>query len=576
MLPILASSMVVLCAMAQGGIDPPGIDQVTYGVNMLTGLPVSQQRRAYIGKKLFHLTRLADSGSSTVLHNGYNGFKEISDFSNAETCSYSEQQTQYYWSMSSSSLSSQSSASSKGFDKTTDLGVTVPVGGTASVSASTSIRNAMVFGNSDSSNTMKAESANENTRSYSAKGEGKLYTAVVDYENVDQWDDNFKTALEGLSSSTTPAEFFNFFKEFGTHGLERVSLGQVCTTTLFMKEGSEMSVYSDTVEEVTNNDIGFMWFHHTSSESSSQTNSGGEVSGTQYTISNKRCEGSLSRSSACMAGSEKDVPVILNWSLMPIWKMPMDTNYFSNEARTAMEEAFTSLMQSAVDCAELNCSSNGGCAPNLKEWMSVGDVRQDYLFSYDACFCAEGWEGSHCETQSGQMDPVTPPANTEFTFKTNQVIGLYSLELLNKDKGNCWLRAKGLQEVRNQRHTDFSTLPNDKKWRIQVVDKSDTDHQYIMLESLSNANYHLHSHYSHTPCILEYHEQGDFVDQCTFKVHWVDKAKHLFKLEGLYHNKNQKWVDSHGGEGDQVRLTNDGDKEGAQWYYYLVSDPEWT
>ena len=108
---------------------------------LLPGLPVSQQRRAYIGKKLFDLTRV-DSGSSTLLHNGYNGFNEISDFSNAETCSYSEQETQFYWSMSSNSLSAQSSGSNKGYDQTTELGVEIPVG-PGSVSSSTTIRNAL-------------------------------------------------------------------------------------------------------------------------------------------------------------------------------------------------------------------------------------------------------------------------------------------------------------------------------------------------------------------------------------------------------------------------------------------------
>ena len=114
----------------QGTAHPPSIDQITFGYNVLLGMTPSQQRDSLVGSKLFDLTGDQRNNPEYIVYD------QISDMSTSENCQYKGISNEMWYAQSSSSLQSQASSSSNGFDQEISVGAEIPVKG-ATVSAET-------------------------------------------------------------------------------------------------------------------------------------------------------------------------------------------------------------------------------------------------------------------------------------------------------------------------------------------------------------------------------------------------------------------------------------------------------
>lgn len=94
----------------------------------------------------------------------------------------------------------------------------------------------------------------------------------------------------------------------------------------------------------------------------------------------------------------KDKPVIVDWTLKPIWEMQVPG--FTMNAKKAMKKTFQDVMKASVKCAEENCSGRGACAPRDSKWTNISSVKNlEDLFDPSKCFCIDGVEGAKCNRQ---------------------------------------------------------------------------------------------------------------------------------------------------------------------------------
>ena len=131
-----------------------------------------------VGSKLFSLT--ADTDTSV---NGFKIFDQFSDFNAQERCNARGVSNTVWWGTSSSTLSTQSKSSSHGVESESTIGVSVPLKG-AEVSMETTIRNALVFGNTQSSVQAFSERDAGKTYSFDAKTQRQLYAVEIDYDSI--------------------------------------------------------------------------------------------------------------------------------------------------------------------------------------------------------------------------------------------------------------------------------------------------------------------------------------------------------------------------------------------------------
>jgi len=394
--------------------DAPNLYQVTFGYNMLSGKSPPQQHQENIGMKLFDLTR--NSGVS----NGYKKYSEIGFIQSMGDCSFKIQSSSNYWSRSQSSLSFQSSSNSNGFDKKTDLSVEVPAG-PATVGAKTTTRDALVFGNSkDSSEAFEKESSGY-THSISSTHEQGLYRVALNYDNIDTWTKSLKFACEELGNKPTVVQVLRFFKKYGTHGLKSATFGKQCSKTLWI-EGGHTSDYYQTLHSTTSNKVlGMAWASSNDSKSNTNGNSEKNLNGFEYLESNVQCKGELKRNSSCdehlLKGTDRNAPVIIDWSLKPIWEMAIPT--LTKGAKQQMKNAFRGVEYGSYLCSNRKCSGNGVCAVNEYAWnYKLYDLQKEEWYQFNSlfdgtkCFCNNNIVGEKCnqfiyELKEGTREAIT-------------------------------------------------------------------------------------------------------------------------------------------------------------------------
>eukprot|EP00586_Coscinodiscus_wailesii_P015691 CAMPEP_0172499022 /NCGR_PEP_ID=MMETSP1066-20121228/121131_1 /TAXON_ID=671091 /ORGANISM="Coscinodiscus wailesii, Strain CCMP2513" /LENGTH=638 /DNA_ID=CAMNT_0013272555 /DNA_START=56 /DNA_END=1969 /DNA_ORIENTATION=+ len=377
-------------------IPPPNVDAATYGYNVLLGLPPIEQRTSLIGSKLFSLTANTD-----ISNDGFKSYHQFSDFNAQEKCNNHAVSNTVWWSTSSATLSAQATSSSKGYDFKATIGISVPVKG-AELSLETTVRNALVFGNSQSSVQAFSQRNAGKTYSFDAKTHRQLYAVEIDYNSISSWTDKFKNACASLGNSPNTIEILNFFNDYGTHGLALAAFGQTCTSSIFMKSGYSMSTYYAFKSKESSYDSSFLWWSSSKHQSESNEEKEDKESGFQYSVADRRCYGEIATDSTCgggMAGTGHNSPAIISWTYKPIWDMHVPE--LSQGAKNKLKSVFELFMSASVHCMETSCNGRGACAPKNDWWthkkFTSGSIDFDATFDGNKCFCAEEYIGNKCE-----------------------------------------------------------------------------------------------------------------------------------------------------------------------------------
>jgi Dermatopontin len=285
--------------------------------------------------------------------------------------------------------------------------------------AGTTVRAALIFGNTKSSTTAFSEQKSGRTHSFDAHAQRSLYNVEVDYDSIGTWTPAFMRACRELSDdSPSTLDILQFFHQFGTHGLDRASFGQECTSSLYMEAGETLSTYYKFRSEQKTTDAALLWWTASKSKTKSSELFTSELYGFQYSIANRRCHGELKTDSSCgsiMRGTGKDSPAIVAWNYMPIWEM--NVTFLSDEAKQDMKAVFIDIMDASVKCMVRDCSGHGACAPNLDAWNAIeratysnavdGGYNIAQLFDGKRCFCFDDFEGPKCD--SGRSLKISLP-----------------------------------------------------------------------------------------------------------------------------------------------------------------------
>lgn len=382
------------------GKELPNVNEATYSFNAVIGLPPKEQRASLIGVKIFDLIKDEEATNLLGTITGYFRYKGIKDISTQPSCLDRTKEEEIWYSTSSDKLESQTKSTSHGWEQSTDIGVTVPVQG-AEVSAETTIRNAAVFGNSRSSQTALSWRQSGYSYTFDASLRRSLYSIEIDHKTV-EWDTNFLLACEQLGESPTTEKILDFFQEFGTHGLKKVSFGQVCTSAIYMEGGYSMSSYKTFKSQARTSDIGYLHWTSRSSSASSKKETKESEEGFQYVNAEKECSGELEHASGCntdMPGT-RNAPAIVAWTYEPIWEMPIGT--LSAGAKNKMKQTMIGLMEAAVVCRMNSCSNQGACVPSKIWWNNPNQDNMSGSFDSNTCFCDKGFVGQKC----GEASPI--------------------------------------------------------------------------------------------------------------------------------------------------------------------------
>ena len=128
---------------------PPNIFDATYSYNVLLGMTPSEQRVALVGMPMFTLS--GTRGTSGTTDDAtvppslpYNQPLQVSDMFVGERCEYTGISDTVFWSTSTKTLSRQAESSTNGIDMEIDIGASLG----DFITASTTVRNALLFGNS--------------------------------------------------------------------------------------------------------------------------------------------------------------------------------------------------------------------------------------------------------------------------------------------------------------------------------------------------------------------------------------------------------------------------------------------
>jgi Dermatopontin len=348
---------------------------------------------------------------------GYIFYDQFSDMSTTLSCATEEISKEVWWCTSSASLMSQVSKSSYGLDAIFDLGVFAVLPEGLGAYAGTTVRAALVFGNTKSSTTAFSEQNSGRTHSFDAHAQRSLYNVELDYDSIGTWTPAFMKACRALSlSSRSTLDILEFFHQFGTHGLDKATFGQECTSTVYMEAGETLSTYYKFRSEQKTIDASLLWWTTSNSKTKSNELFTSELYGFEYSIANRRCHGELDTDSTCgalMQGTGKDSPAIIAWTYTPIWEM--NVPFLSDEAKQDLRKVFIAIVDASVDCMESACSGNGACAPNIDAWNAIERASlnaEGYnlakLFDGKRCFCLEDFQGPKCDI--GRPIKVSLPA----------------------------------------------------------------------------------------------------------------------------------------------------------------------
>lgn len=277
----------------------------------------------------------------------YIQYSQIPDMYEVEHCSWTGISREVSYAQSSATLESQSSSSSHGYDQEISIGVGVNDPG-IDIPAETTIRNALIFGNSRTSTKQSIERNTGYEYTFGGTASRDLYSLEVGYIqfSADDYMDDFRGACASLGTSPDSADIVGFFQEYGTHGLQTASFGQKCTSSAFMQGGSSISSYSSFNREMKDDEVTLLWWTSTASSEQADSQSSSTSYGFETRYGNKHCVGQLKTNTSCgntMRGNgAPDSPVIVKWTYKPIWEMNVPE--LTASAKSEMKKVFEGFM----------------------------------------------------------------------------------------------------------------------------------------------------------------------------------------------------------------------------------------
>lgn len=418
---------------------PPNIFDATYSYNALLGMPPSEQRLALVGMPMFVLSGSRGSSPGNAASSlPYNQPEQVQDMFVGERCEYTGISNSVFWSTSSTSLRRQAESSSRGLESEIDLEASL--GGF--VTASTSVRNALLFGNSRTTTVATVQRDSGYTFSFDAQTRRIIYGVEIDYDNVldntvSSWTDEFRFECANLGSTPTLQKALTFFKRVGTHGLATANFGQQCLVSAFMESGQTFHSYQQFREDASSVDFGLLWWQSSSNELEQSSTTGQSTEGFSYIFDNKRCEGSIAHGSPCggnMPASDVTEPTIVQWTYKPIWDMSIPG--LKDGAKVILRETFQSIVEAAQACSETRCNGHGACSTSLEGWSRVVDGSStpvtdvSQLFDSATCFCDDGYIGPTCN--EGRPVAMEAPSQISSNF-LNTYDGEVHIQNANND-----------------------------------------------------------------------------------------------------------------------------------------------
>lgn len=396
---MLATFLLIFWNSARVLCDfPPNLDHGRFGINIFKGIPPEEQ----IASGSQYLFTFSDSGNN---NQGYDiPIQATTTF--VAKCNAITDSTDVFWSTSSSSLERQSKSAEFGYDAQVTIGLEY-----SGVSAETTLRNALIFGNSAKSfkNSQQLSSGKTYTFDTSVVRSTYQYTINYDQFSDNDWTPQLKNAILGLGNGEIK-DYLNFFDKFGTHGLHQVYMGQLCSSSAYMTNNLAKNCYSD-YKSKTKSTFGSLLFLGVGSSTTTELASSECNYATEnYFIENRECSGSLTDNHPCLGEDEQTAsvdslqPAIVDWTYKPIWDMniPGLTASIKSEMKITAEMIY----DAGIKCRNDYCNGNGYCAPNKNIWQGLGSItindqnNFNIFWNGNICFCDDTFRGNTCDKGS--------------------------------------------------------------------------------------------------------------------------------------------------------------------------------
>lgn len=200
----------------------PGVDTyMQQGYNVLPGTPEA----AFVRARIFDF----DFDYAATLGDGMRyAIPALVNIDQTYKCAFGAIAESEVTTSFESTLTTQASNFQGGYEDSSDVNVGIKYG-PANVGVSKTITTAVMFGNSKASSEYKARSQYRETKTFSAQTKGRSYSMNLDYDAVVEADFSaeFVTAVKELGAAPSFVDALDFYDRFGTHVLQRATLGGV-------------------------------------------------------------------------------------------------------------------------------------------------------------------------------------------------------------------------------------------------------------------------------------------------------------------------------------------------------------
>eukprot|EP01084_Bolivina_argentea_P308152 532758_1 len=258
---------------------------------------------------------------------------------------------------------------------------------------SASIAMAATHSNSRSTTTARDATREGRTQSTYTYSKALLYSTQIIWEDVDQYKDEFITAIETLNtiSSTSKSDIIQgtmlFIRSFGTHVLDLARMGARCRKTTFFSSSLSSEAHSIAGEQSASSSNSYSGtaggkisadgvsvnakasFSQSTTESHSSlydTNQESSIE-TEYESQTLDCIGEVDVTSGCgyMLGTQ-DQPALVGYRMKPIWRLPVFIN--KTNAVNYIEEAINNVNNAGEECSIDKCYGIGVCSIDETFW----------------------------------------------------------------------------------------------------------------------------------------------------------------------------------------------------------------
>jgi len=355
------------------GLNPtfPNIREMLYGVNVLRGEPPYEKRGT---RKILNFDHTDNIDNIEHL-----------DVNRDHTCTGGSTESDVSYAYSEESFTQQTSSTAFGIGVEFELGVP---------GLTTSAQIALAFSKSKITGSLEKSALKTTSYSFYSYGEKTSYTANLHWDLVPEeaYDPNFLSDCVGLGENPSDADVAQFFNRYGTHGFKRATFGKRCTSLMTTETRStkkEVETWATTDKSI---ELKFFWFHSERANKQEDTFDSTEEYNFEYASTDNRCYGKVTDNLGCESLhpiDEEEIPEILHWEYIPIWKMNIPG--LTEGAENKMIQFMQSVSKEIESCGVKNCDSHGVCPVS----GTVGANFNDMIDS-SICICNESYEGISC------------------------------------------------------------------------------------------------------------------------------------------------------------------------------------